>query len=130
MPAGKNACSGDKVFKPILGEQFGDGVLRRADLFLSALPKAAMAVGIILNQLLLFYVYSNTGPWVPLSLFFILNLYLAAKYVGSEFSYVMAFMAAAGRTYIKIGFYPDDAHWWQGHWQFISSYTLYTLFCY
>ncbi len=123
-------CSGDKVFKPILGEQFGDGVLRRADLFLSTLPKTAMAVGIILNQLLLFYLYFNAGPWVPLGLFFPLNLFLAAKYVGSEFSYVMAFMAAAGRTYIKIGFYPEDAYWWQGHWQFISSYTLYTLFCY
>lgn len=118
------------MFKPILVEQFGDGMLRRADRLLASLPQAAMAVVVILNQLILFYAYFNAGPWVPLSLFFILNLFLAAKYVGSEFSYVMAFMAAAGRTYIKIGFYPSDAQWWQGHWQFISSYTLYTLFCY
>lgn len=118
------------MFKPILGEQFGNGLLRRTDRFLLALPKSAMVVAIVCFQLVLFYAYSHTGPWVPLGLFFILNLYISAKYVGSEFSYVMAFMAAAGRTYIKIGFYPDDAHWWQGHWQFISSYTLYTLFCY
>lgn len=118
------------MFKPILGEQFGDGLLRRVDRFLLALPKSVMVVTIVCSQLVLLYAYSHTGPWVPLGLFFIFNLYLSAKYVGSEFSYVMAFMTAAGRTYIKIGFYSEDAHWFLGHWQFISSYTLYTLFCY
>lgn len=118
------------MFKPILIEQLGDGLLRQVDRSLLTVPRAVMVVGIVLFQLLLFYAYFNMGPWVPLSLFFILNLYLAAKYVSSEFSYVMAFMAAAGRTYIKMGFYPEDAQWWQGHWQFISSYSLFTLFCY
>ncbi len=118
------------MFKTIAVQQFGDNLLRRADRSLYSLSKSMLVIGIVAIQLLLFYIYFNVGPWVPLTIFFVINFFLAAKYVGGEFSYVIAFMAAAGKTYIKIGFYPDDAAWWQAHWQFISSYALYTLICY
>lgn len=108
----------------------GNGVVKRVDRALFSLPKVYMAGGILLIQAFLFYAYSISGPWVPLSIFYLLNLYFAAKYVNGRFSYALAFVAAAGKTYIKVGFYPDDALWWQGQWQFVSSLSVYTLFCY
>lgn len=118
------------MFKTIGVQQFSNNLLRRSDQYLLSLSKSLIVTGIVTFQLFLFYVYFNTGPWVPLTIFFVINFFLASKYVGSEFSYILAFMAAAGKTYIKIGFYPDGAAWWQAHWQFISSYSLYTLICY
>ena len=108
----------------------GNGVVKKIDQVLFALPKMYLAAGIILIQSILFYAYSVSGPWVPLSIFYLLNLYFAAKYVGGRFSFFLAFFAAAGKTYIKVGFYPGDAHWWQGQWQFVSSLSIYTVFCY
>lgn len=108
----------------------GNGVLKRADRLLFSFPKPYLASGIVLIQALLFYAYTVSGPWIPLSLFYLLNLFFAAKYVGGNFSYMLAFAAAAGRTYIKVGFYPGEALWWQGQWQFVSSLSVYTLFCY
>lgn len=108
----------------------GNGVLKRVDQLLLSSPKAYLAGGIVLIQALLFYAYSVSGPWIPLSIFYLLNLFFAAKYVGGRFSYILAVVAAAGRTYIKVGFYPGDALWWQGQWQFVSSLSVYALFCY
>ncbi|HEX5337546.1 MAG TPA: hypothetical protein VFW53_03840, partial [Gallionella sp.] len=108
----------------------GNGVLKRLDQALFSCSRVYLASGILLIQALLFYAYSVSGPWIPLSIFYLLNLYFAAKYVGGPFSYFLALVAAAGRTYIKVGFYPEDAHWWQGQWQFVSSLSIYALFCY
>lgn len=108
----------------------GNGVVKRVDRVLFSFPKLYLAGGIVLIQALLFFAYSVSGPWVPLSIFYLLNLYFAAKYVGGRFSYLLAFAAAVGKTYIKAGFYPSDALWWQGQWQFVSSLSIYTVFCY
>lgn len=108
----------------------GNSVVRKIDRVLFLCPRIYLAGGIVLIQLFLFYAYSVSGPWIPLGIFYLLNLYFAAKYVGGRFSYALAFFAAAGRTYIKVGFYPSDAIWWQGQWQFVSSLSIYTLFCY
>ena len=108
----------------------GNGAVKRVDRVLFSVPKLYLAGGIVLIQALLFYAYSFSGPWVPLSIFYLLNLYFAAKYVDGRFSYFLAFIAAAGKTYIKVGFYPEDALWWQGQWQFVSTLSVYTLFCY
>lgn len=108
----------------------GGGVLKRVDRFLLAQPRSYLVAGIIAIELLLFYAYSRVGPWVPMGLFYLLNLYFSVKYLGSRFSYVLAFISAAGKTYIKVEHYPADTHWWQVHWQFLSSYSIYTLFCY
>lgn len=107
-----------------------NGVVRRIDRVLFSLHRAYLAGGIVAIQALLFYAYSVAGPWIPLGIFYLLNLFFAAKYVGGRFSYALAFVAAAGRTYLKVGFYPEDALWWQGQWQFVSSLSIYTLFCY
>ncbi len=108
----------------------GNGIFRKIDRLILSFPKTYLAGGIILIQLFLFYAYSGSGPWIPLSIFYLLNLFFAAKYVDARFSYFLAFFAAAGKTYIKVGFYPEDALWWQGQWQFVSSLSVYTLFCY
>lgn len=108
----------------------GNGVIKRLDRVLFSFPKSYLGGGIVLIQALLFYAYSFSGPWIPLGIFYLLNLYFAAKYVGGPFSYFLAFIAAAGKTYIKVGFYPEEAHWWQGQWQFVSSLSIYMLFCY
>ncbi len=97
---------------------------------LFSLHKGYLAGGILLIQGMLFYAYTFSGPWIPLSIFYLLNLFFAAKYVGGRFSYFLAFIAAAGKTYVKVGFYPEDALWWQGQWQFVSSLSVYTVFCY
>lgn len=108
----------------------GNGIVRRVDRVLFSFPRVYLAGGIILLQVLLFYAYAVAGPWIPLSIFYLLNLYFAAKYVGGRFSYLLAFLDAACRTYLKVGFYPEDALWWQGQWQFVSSLSMYTVFCY
>ncbi|OIR19812.1 sensor histidine kinase LiaS [mine drainage metagenome] len=108
----------------------GNGIVRRIDRVLFSLPRVYLAAGILLIQMFLFYAYAVSGPWVPLGIFYLLNLYFSAKYLGGRFSYLLAFIAAAGKTYIKVGFYPQEAYWWQGQWQFISSLSIYTLFCY
>lgn len=107
-----------------------NGIVGKIDRALFSLPKVYLAGGIILIQIFLFYAYAVAGPWIPLGIFYLLNLFFAAKYVGGRFSYALAFVAAVGRTIIKVGFYPQDALWWQGQWQFVSSLSIYTLFCY
>ena len=108
----------------------GNDFIKRIDQFLFSLPRISLAAGILSIQSILFYAYVESGPWIPLGVFYLLNLYFAAKYVGGRFSYFLAFVAAVGKTYIKVGYYPDDALWWQGQWQFVSSLSIYTLFCY
>lgn len=108
----------------------GNGVLKRAGQFLHVLPKPYWVAGTLGICLFLFYLDSLTGPWIPFGIFYLLNLYVSVKYVGSRYAYLMAFVSAAGKTYIKIQHYPEATYWWQGHWQFISSYSIYTLFCY
>ena len=109
---------------------FGSGIFRRVDRLLISCPRTYLAAGIVLMQAFLFYAYSVAGPWIPLGIFYLLNLFFAAKYVGGRFSFLLAFVAAVGKTLIKVGFYPQDAHWWHGQWQFVSSLSIYTLFCY
>ncbi len=108
----------------------GNDFVKRIDRFLFSLPRITLIAGILSIQSILFYAYVESGPWIPLGVFYLLNLYFAAKYVGGRFSYFLAFTAAVGKTYIKVGFYPNDAFWWQGQWQFVSSLSIYTLFCY
>lgn len=108
----------------------GNNLIRRVDRVLFSFSRYYLAAVILLAQALLFYGDYLTGPWIPFGVFYLLNLYFSAKYVGTRFSYLLAFIAAAGKTYIKVGFYPDDVHWLQGQWQFVSSLSIYTLFCY
>ena len=108
----------------------GNGFIKKIDHFFLSLPRISLIAGILSIQSILFYAYMVSGPWVPLGIFYLLNLYFAVKYVGGRFSYFLAFIAAIGKTYVKVGFYPDDAHWWQAQWQFVSSLSIYTLFCY
>ena len=108
----------------------GSGIIRRVDRVLVSCPRIYLAGGIVLIQAFLFFAYSVAGPWIPLGIFYLLNLFFAVKYVGGRFSFLLAFIAATGKTLIKVGFYPQDAHWWHGQWQFVSSLSIYTLFCY
>ena len=108
----------------------GNGVVRKIDRLLLALPRIYRAGGIVAIQVLLFYAYSISGPWIPLGIFYLLNLFFAVKYVGGRFAYLLAFVAAAGKATIKVGFFPENTLWWQGQWQFVSSFSIYTVFCY
>jgi PAS domain S-box-containing protein len=108
----------------------GSGVLARVDGLLFSLPKAYRAVGVLLLQGLLFFAYSMSGPWIPLGLFYLLNLYFAVKYVDGRYAYFVALFAAAGKTYIKAGYFPEETEWWQAQWQFVSSLSIYLMFCY
>jgi len=107
-----------------------NGVVRRIDRVLFSFAKTYLVVAILVIQALLFFGDQLTGPWVPFGVFYLLNIYFAAKYVDSRFSYLLAFIAVVGKTYVRVGFYPQDAYWWQGQWQFVSSLSIYTLFCY
>lgn len=108
----------------------GNGVLAKVDGFLFSLHLGYRAAGVLLLQGLLFYAYSLSGPWIPLGIFYLLNLYFTAKYVGGRYAYLLAIFAAGGKTLIKIGFFPEDAQWWQAQWQFVSSLSIYLMFCY
>lgn len=108
----------------------GNNIWRRLDGYLHAVPKVYMAGLIVVLQALLLYQYSIAGPWVPMTVFLLFGLFLAVKYVGGGFAYALAVAVAAAKTYVKIGFLPGDAEWWQGQWQFVSSVSINLFFCY
>lgn len=108
----------------------GDGILQRLDRGLLAIPKSNLAAAIIATQGLLFYGDFLTGPWVPFGVFYLLTLYIAVKYLGVRTAYAMAFIVVLGKTFIRTSHIPIDLAWWQILWQFLSSYSIYSFFCY
>lgn len=107
-----------------------DGLLRRVDRFLLSLPRVYLEVAILATQGSLLYWDYRSGPWVPFGVFYLLVFYVAVKYVGGRYAYLLAFIVAAGKTYEKALLFPGELPWWQIQWQFVSSYSIFTLFCY
>jgi PAS domain S-box-containing protein len=97
---------------------------------LRLVPRLYMVTGIICTDFLLFYLDIITGPRVPLTIFYLLLVYLALKYVGSRFAYLFVFATSVGKTYVKSQFYPDEVSLFLDLWQFVTIYTLYSMFCY
>lgn len=106
------------------------GMLQRADNKLTSLSKTTLATLLLVCQVLLLYGDFATGPWLPFSAFYLLSMFAAVKYLGVRTAYIITFLLVCGKTYIKTTWIPDDVHWSQIAWQFISSYTIYTFFCY
>ena len=107
-----------------------NGILQRADRKLVSFSKTTLAALLITCQVLLLYADQLSGPWVPFGVFYLLSLFAVVKYLGIRTAYVIAFFIVCGKTYIKTTWIPDDVHWSQLMWQFISSYSIYTFFCY
>ena len=107
-----------------------NGMMQRIDRKLASLSKTKLATLLMFCQLLLLYGDFVTGPWVPFGVFYLLSLFAVVKYLGIRTAYVAAFFIVCGKTYIKTTWIPDDVHWLQIMWQFISSFSIYTFFCY
>lgn len=107
-----------------------NGLLKRLDNFLLSFSRTYLATVLLSIQFLLFYVDYITGPWVPFGVFYLLNLFFVVRYLGGRASYTFALLDAVGKTAIKIHTFPIEAIWWQLLWQFISTYSIYSLFCY
>jgi len=107
-----------------------NGILHHMDRRLASVGKTTLAALLIACQALLLYGDFLTGPWLPFGVFYLLSLFAVVKYLGIRTAYVTAFFIVCGKTYIKTTWIPDDVHWSQIMWQFISSYSIYTFFCY
>lgn len=93
-------------------------------------PRPYMAAGLVSLDFLLFCLDTIAGPRVPLTIFYLLLIFFSLKYVGSRFAYAFVFATAIGKTYVKSRFYPGDVSLLLDLWQFITVYSLYTMFCY
>lgn len=107
-----------------------NSMLQRMDHFLLPTSKAYLTIAILTIQVLLLYVDYVTGPWVPFGVFYLLSIYFAIKYLGSRAAYVITFFVVCAESYVRVKTIPADLHVWQILWQFITSYSIYTLFCY
>ncbi len=93
-------------------------------------PRLYMAAGLLCTDVLLLYLDILTGPRVPLTVFYLLLVFLSLKYVGSRFAYLFVFATSLGKTYVKSQFYPGEMSPLLDLWQFITIYSLYTMICY
>lgn len=107
-----------------------DSILQRIDRILPSFGKTNLVTAILLIQGLLIYVDYLSGPWLPFGVFYLATLYLVVKYLGGRAAYVIAFIVVCGKTYVRLKTLPMEFIWWQGLWQFISSYSIYSFFCY
>ena len=107
-----------------------NGVLQKVDSSLASLDKTNFVIALLVSQALLMYADYLSGPWIPFGVFYLLSLFVVVNYLGVVAAYVMAFFIVCGKTYVKAKLVPSDMHWWHIMWQFVSSYTIYTLFCY
>lgn len=105
-------------------------ILERIDSRLGAFSKPVLTLFIFSLQILLFYGDYRTGPWIPFAVFYLITLYLAVKYLDVRTAYVMAFVIVMVKNYIKFSLIPEAVPLWQMAWQFVTSYLIYTLFCY
>lgn len=108
----------------------GNGMLQKLDAVISSYPKPLLITAIVIIQLLLLYGDFRTGPYVPFGVFYLWSLYLAAKYAGTRNAYVMAGGIALAKTYVQYLMLPASVQGWQICWKFVSSYSIYTTFCY
>jgi signal transduction histidine kinase len=106
------------------------GILERMDYHLASYSKLRLTFLLFALQILLFYGDYRTGPWVPFAVFYLITLYFSVKYLEIQTAYVMAFIIVLVKNYIKFSLIPEIVPWWQIVWQFITSYSIYTLFCY
>lgn len=104
--------------------------VRRADRMLLASSKVVLLAVLVLLQVLLLYGDYLTGPYIPFGVFYLLSLYLAVKYLKIRDAYILAFLLVAGKTYVKQAMLPNHLGVWQVTWQFLSSLSIYSTFCY
>lgn len=105
-------------------------VSHAVDRFVLAQSKSNLILVTLLVQGLLLYGDFVTGPYVPFGVFYLLSLYFSIKYFGVRVAYLLAFLLVCGKTYIKFTHAAGDMLTWQILWQFCSSLSIYTVFCY
>ena len=93
-------------------------------------PRLYMATGLLCGDFLLFYLDILAGPKIPLTVFYLLLVFLSLKYVDSRFAYLFVFVTSLGKTYVKNQFYPGGMSPLLDLWQFFTVYSLYTMICY
>jgi PAS domain S-box-containing protein len=104
--------------------------LTRMNAFLQLVPKKYMVMVLGCIDFMLLYLDVLTGPRISLTIFYMLLVFLALKYAGSRFAYFFVFVSAVGKTYVKSQFYPQQVSLLLDLWQFITVYSLYSMFCY
>lgn len=109
-----------------------NAALDKLDQVLGRQSKLAMLLVICTIQILLVYGDYATGPWVPFSVFYLITLYFAVKYLGVTTSLVMACVIVMSKTAIRVTHADVYSHiiWWQIMIQVASSLTIYIFFCY
>ncbi|MBI5918042.1 MAG: hypothetical protein HY849_01530 [Nitrosomonadales bacterium] len=103
--------------------------MKKIDQLLRAVPKSVMVVGLLILAAIFFYLDHYTGPRVPLTLLYLLTLFVAIKYVGIRFGYAMALLLALGKTHISHLFHPEDTEL-LSLFRLASNWALYSLFCF
>lgn len=73
--------------------------MERLDAYISKLPKIYLALLVLATEFGLFFLDNYMGPDLPLSLLYALVSLFSLRYIDKGFAYLMAVLAALGRTY-------------------------------
>ncbi|HEY8118921.1 MAG TPA: hypothetical protein VIE91_06755 [Methylophilaceae bacterium] len=93
------------------------------------LDRRILLLAFIVVTSLTVYMDLITGPLIPFALLYILLIYFSASYIGGYSAYLIAIIAALGRTYEVYKGYPPNEPVVVAIWQFITSLAVYSLIC-
>ncbi len=87
-------------------------------------------IGLVILDLLCVVADYRSGPYLPLTLAYVMLTYLATTKVEARLGYFIAMLSAAGRTYSETQSFPSEDYLLFSLWQFATSASVYVLFCY
>ena len=111
-------------------QQLVRSFFRRAEKNLFALPKAALIFLLLICQIAVTIVDYETPSTVSFSVFFILILFLAAKFAHPIVLYFLALCTASSEFYLHGHFFDADSMWWHHGWHLTSNILIYFLISY
>lgn len=97
---------------------------------INSLPKPARIVLLTAADLLLVWIDITTGPFIPLTVFYIALIYVGITRVDRNWAYVVALISALGRTYVASTILPRHEYLAFWVWQFATSASVLFLICY
>jgi uncharacterized protein VirK/YbjX len=105
-------------------------MLNRIDSTIRRLNVAALKAGLILLSILFIYLSLEFGPYIALTAFSLFILWLSIAYVGSPFSYLIALIAALGRSYAAHAQYSPNEPLTAAILRLAINVAIYGSFCY
>lgn len=105
-----------------------DAGMERLDAFISRIPRIYLALLVLVMEFGLFFLDNYVGPDLPLSLLYALMSLFSLRYIDRGYAYLMAILAALGRTY-SIWLFNAELQLQPSAEIFFSNAALNLLFC-